>query len=139
MKKILIATASRLALDWLVAQQENEKVVVVNGQCWYPPAQFSDEELYSPTSRPDQAWPIMNRLGLSVIRCDDDYQSFPGPWAAKLGANAAFTSTEHQGHDAMFQFCVDDLSYGDSGLVAAMRCILQHKHGKEALVPPDLE
>ena len=121
MKAIVLSEATNQQINWLVAQKEGLTVVVDNGQVRFPPGQFSDEELYDPCSNPGQSWPIIDREDISTIRCSTSSRD---RWAAEKGDQSPTCSTEHQQHDAMFQFDVEDLSYGPTSLVAAMRCHL---------------
>ncbi len=119
MKMINIDEATSDQLNWLVAQKERIHVVLYGTRLRFPPSQFSEEELYDPCSNPDQSWHIIEREEISTIRCSSGSR---GKWAAEKGQQSPTGSTEHQQHDEMFQFTTDDLSYGPTSLVAAMRC-----------------
>lgn len=122
MKTINIDEATADQINWLVAQKEGIRVVIRKGFVHFAPGQFSDEELYDPFSNQEHSWPIIEREGISLIRCSDVSR---GKWAAVKGPQSPTGSTEHQQHDEMFQFTTDDLTYGPTSLVAAMRCHLK--------------
>ncbi|KVZ62240.1 phage protein NinX family protein [Burkholderia ubonensis] len=90
---------------------------------------------------------IIDREGISIIRSDDDWgkdaQGFCNNvripvWCAERGQQSWSESTEHQQHDAMYQFYVDSLTYGPTALIAAMRCFVASKLGAEVDVPDEL-
>lgn len=87
---------------------------------------------------------ILDEAGISVIRCDDDWgvdkDGFTNDtripvWAASQGQRSVETSTEHQSHEAMYQVGVAECFYGETSLIAAMRCYVASKLGKEVDIP----
>lgn len=106
---------------------------------------------YGRVSRWSTDWelsgPLIEREAISIIRCDDNYQNFPGKWLAERGANAYCESTEHQQHEPMIQFSVENSGgrfakdgpfYGPTPLVAAMRAFVASRLGDEVEVPVEL-
>ncbi len=96
---------------------------------------------------PAQAWPIIDREGISTIRADDDYgvdehgfcNNVRIPvWCATKGQHGTTTSTEHQHHEEMFQICVSEVVYGPNPLIAAMRCWITSRMGDEVEIPDEL-
>lgn len=90
---------------------------------------------------------IIDREGISVIRCDDDHgtdsEGFTTSeripvWAATLGQFGYTESTEHQHHDAMYQIYVDGVMYGPTRRIAAMRAWVEHKLGEAVEIPDEL-
>jgi hypothetical protein len=59
--KIKTSELTGAALDWAVAQIENEPVVFARGAIRYAPGQFSDEVPYSPSTDWSQGGPIIER------------------------------------------------------------------------------
>jgi hypothetical protein len=95
---------------------------------------------FKPSIDPSQAYPIIDREDISVIRCEDNHQKFPDKWFAQRGANSYCESTEYQQHEAMLQFSIannggsfakDGPFYGPTPLIAAMRCYVASNLGNE--------
>lgn len=136
------------ALDWAVAKADGVKVARCAGGY---PAQVASIRIspysakgYSPSTAWDIAGPIIEDANISIIRCNDDYQSFPDKWMAQKGAQSYCESTEHQQHDPMIQLSVendgscfskDGPMYGPTPLVAAMRCFVANTLGERVDVP----
>lgn len=88
-----------------------------------------------------QGGPIIEREGITVIRCDNDYgtdergfcNSVPIPvWCATTGHHTIYESREGK------EIYTDALDYGPSPLIAAMRCYVAAKLGEEVEVPEEL-
>lgn len=126
------------ALDWAVARYERpEWFIDFPDEMTGPNALVMDSgDLFSPSTDPSQAVPIMDREGISVIRCDDDYgtdsegyttnERIP-VWAATVGQHGTTSSTEHQQHEEMYQIGADDVIYGSTMLEAGLRCYVASK------------
>lgn len=80
---------------------------------------------------------ILERENISIVSCNERYSSSDA-WAAERGKNDPHSSTEHQSHDPMYQFWIDQLFYGPTPLIAAMRCYVASKLGVEVDVPDGL-
>jgi len=102
---------------------------------------------YQPSTDWSHGGPIIDRAGISPIRCDDDYgidtkgfttNEIIPVWCATIGQHSVVTSTDHQSHEAMYQVDVRDVFYGPTPLVAAMRCFVTSKLGAEVDVPDEL-
>lgn len=145
------------ALDWAVAKSlgwvEYANDSIEKGSLWHTDpyqAPFGPRILkrdWKPSNARDQGFEIVEREGISVIRCDDDYgkdaQGFCNNvripvWAADHGQLSVTTSTEHQSHEPMFQISERDVLYGPTPLIAAMRCYVASKLGEEVDVPDEL-
>ncbi len=147
MAKVLVKDLVGAALDWAVAQCEGYKENEAGG--WYTliAGEYEFVPGFRPTTDPAQAWGIIDRDGISVVRCDDDYgvdddgyttdQRIP-VWCASKGQQGLETSTEHQSHEAMYQIYEAEVVYGPTSLVAAMRCKVDSVYGKEIDIPDEL-
>jgi hypothetical protein len=102
---------------------------------------------YNPSARWDQAGPIIEREGISIIRCDDEWGVDAGGfcnnvripvWCATIGQHEWGESTEYQRHDPMYQIYTSGVVYGPTPLVAAMRCYVANKLRAEVDVPDGL-
>lgn len=109
------------------------------------PAAFYEVPHFS--SRPEYGHPIVEREGISVIRCHDDYgtdaEGFTTNvripvWCATTGQYGIECTTEHQQHDDMYQVYASEVMYGPTALVAAMRCRVANKLGRFVDVPEEL-
>jgi len=150
-------TLSGSALDWAVAKCEgyslttdgisklvekgSNMLILGHATCLGEPCG------YSPSTRWDQGGPIIIERGISFIRCDNDYakdvQGFTTPevipvWAATKGQHSWTESTEHQGHDPMYQIYTSEVIYGSSPLIASMRCYVASKLGNKVDIPSSL-
>ncbi len=104
-----------------------------------------------------QTWPrycrtvagddVMDLYGISVIRCDDNYETDAKGfttnkripvWAACVGQESYTTSTEHQQHDEMYQIYVSSVQYASSRRGAAMRAFLCWNLGKREVHEVDI-
>ena len=139
MPKIKTAGLIGPALDWAVAKCE--------GKTHFSRLP-SSKRYYSPSTNGTQARPIIEREEISIIRVNDDWgvdekgfcdmqQRIP-VWCATDGQMGTETSTEHQHHDEMFQIYESEVVYGPTPLVAAMRCYVARKLGKEIDIPDEL-
>lgn len=135
MKKIKIADAPYKALDWLVAKAEGWNSEPDANRpddmwLWRPrPSGANDTAWLSEhryTTDPAQAWPIIDREGIDIVRGNDLY--FPkgnekGDYyeplrIASIGGGAKF--------------------HGPTSLIAAMRCYCAKVYGEEAEVPEEM-
>lgn len=149
------------ALDWAVCaaleKQFNESRVVkicrveATTPAWIErenaPGSAPHYHRFSPSTDRDQGYEIVEREGISIIRSDDDWgkdaQGYTNNvripvWCAERGQQSWSESTEHQQHDAMYQFYVDSLTHGPTALIAAMRCYVASKLGEEVEIPDEL-
>ena len=90
---------------------------------------------------------LIEKYGVSVLRCDDDYgvdsKGFCNNvripvWAAVTGQHTSCSSTEHQTHDEMYQVDVDGVVYGPTALIAACRAIVAMHFGTTMQIPEGL-
>lgn len=122
MKKISISEATNTQLDWLVAKCEGEDVVVgYDGRLRFPPAQFSDEEVFTPTTNPAQMWPIIEREDIAI-----------GHGNSKAHPDNRYEAAIIRLH----QWAI--LAQGPTKLIAAARCYVVSKLGEEVEVPEEL-
>lgn len=132
MKVISVAEATGPALDWLVAKCEGLKLyrnALLNGQVkedWWVSGYYMDSNNWIPLSLLNfstswaQGGPIIERERIDInakINAGSDFDE----WRASIGVGA---SQRHR--------------YGDTPLVAAMRCYVANKLGKTAEVPEEL-
>lgn len=127
MKKIKVADASGIVLDWLVAKCEGVAVEhlktsdgllnQLNFKKLSEARKYNDAR-YRPQYSPSQAWPIIDRERICVHAYLDPAEG----WNAciYIGKVRRF----HLG--------------GSTGLIAAMRCYVASKLGEEAEVPEEL-
>ena len=150
--KIKVSEATGKTLDWAVAKAEGYQAVHHQA----PTANlFRPREAVVHTSELNystywsQGGPIMDREGISVIRCDDTnipdsegfWQSIYKPcWAAVIGKRHA-KSENHgsQGDYWGLSYHVDENAMlGPTPLIAAMRCFVASRLGDEVEVPEEL-
>lgn len=101
-------------------------------------------DVYDPAGSMAEAWPILEHHQISIIRCDDDYgtdskgfttsRSIP-VWAATDGQHTAWSVTEHQSHEQMYQIDVADVTYGATAMEAGLRRIVERVLGDEVELP----
>lgn len=98
---------------------------------------------------PAQGHPIIEREGISVVRCDDEYgtdrQGFTTSkripvWAAEKGQQGADDIYGSQGDNwgRAYSIHVDHVTYGPTALVAGLRCYVTYKLGDEVEIPEEL-
>ncbi|RQR63862.1 phage protein NinX family protein [Burkholderia sp. Bp8998] len=149
------------ALDWAVSaaletQFKEARVVKICRMEATTPAWIERENSpgsaphyhrFSPSTDRVQGFEIVEREGISIIRSDDDWgrdaQGYTNNvripvWCAERGQQTWSESTEHQQHDAMYQFYVASLTYGPTALIAAMRCYVAEICGAEIELPDEL-
>jgi hypothetical protein len=160
MKDLNVKTAELIGpeLDWAVAAALNQQVfedrlIKVCQRERGTPFWIERENAphgyvyhrYSPSTDRDHGVEIIEREGISVIRCDDDYavdaKGFCTTvrlpvWCATTGQHGPQESTEHQHHDAMYQIYLSDVTYGPTLLIAAMRCYVASIFGAQVELPP---
>jgi len=128
------------ALDWAVAKCEGG--VTTNNLKDYGAH-------YSPSTNWGQGGQIIEREKISLIRCDDDYavdkdgytttERIP-VWFAELGGgNSTQEDYGSQGdyYGECFHISTDGY-YGQTPLIAAMRCYVASKLGDEIEIPEEL-
>jgi hypothetical protein len=149
------------ALDWAVAaalnkQWKEDRVVKICRVEATTPAWIERENhpgsaphfhRFCPSVDSLQAMDIIEREGISIIRSDDDWgkdaQGYTNDvripvWCAERGQQSWSESTEHQQHDAMYQFYVASVTYGPTAKIAAMRCYVASTFREEVDVPDEL-
>ncbi len=154
--KIKTTELTGAALDWAVAtalnaaHAEEHRAVKVMHRWVQRENEVGSVPRYhwfSPSTDPADSWPIIDREGISIVRCDDDYgedaEGFTTSeripvWGACIGYHSDTTSTEHTGHEAMYQLPSVDMLYGPTALIAAMRCFVAWVFGDEIEVPDEL-
>jgi hypothetical protein len=121
MTKLKVSEANGTVLDWMVAKCEcaNIRVVrLVNPAnvlfLRYAPGQFSDEDVFSPSTDWSQGGPIIERENIGVWPSE----SISGKWGARM------LNTY--------------IMYGPTALVAATRCYVASRLGDEVDVPEEL-
>jgi hypothetical protein len=104
--------------------------------------------------RPSEDWAlageIIEREGITIIRCDDDYatdkdgftttERIPVWFAEHGGGHSPHASYGSQGdyYEPEFHITPEDGCYGPAALIAAMRCYVAAKLGKEVEIPNEL-
>jgi hypothetical protein len=146
------------ALDWAVCaalekQFPGDSVVKICRVEATTPAWIERENFFgsyirfSPSTDREQGGIIIDREGISVIRCDDDWgvdaQGFCNNvripvWCATTGQHDWDVTTEHQQHEPMYQIYVSEVVYGPTFLIAAMRAYVASKLGAEIEIPAEL-
>lgn len=150
MRTMKLSELAGNALDWVVAKCEGwDEWDWDNGEF---PAFTKRHGVYSfmllERFRPSSCWaiagPIIEREGITIIRCDDAHAKGPEGftttervpvWCATTGQHSPQESTEHQQHDAMYQIDEDEVMHGPTPLIAAMRCYVASKLGRVVDVP----
>lgn len=111
----------------------------------------SDIKQWASVNTPSLNWeiagPIIEREGITTIRCDDDFETDAQGfttlkripvWCATYGQHGWEVSTEHQQHEPMYQIYLNDVIFGSTYLVAAMRCYVLNKLGDKVEIPDEL-
>jgi hypothetical protein len=96
-------------VDGLVAKAEEKKVKIIDDGKFGKYCMYYDC-VYSPTTNPAQAWPIIERDRISIDTCE--YDDKDNDWLATIGELKSF-------------------SYGKTSLEAAMKCYLVSVYGDE--------
>ena len=134
MKTIKVADATNTQLDWLVATCEDVAFTLDASLSYYPVLVIKGEEHlvddfysgYSPTTRPEQMWPIIEGEGIDVC-LDRDRVFDPGEkverWFAWMPSDTP---------DAEW------VEYGPTSLIAAARCYCCAKLGDVVEIPEEL-
>ena len=135
------------ALDWAVAKSLGWQPVYTNGAL-YPVFQKGGnvEKIWREYSTDwSQAGPIIEREGITVIRCDDDYghdddgfcNNVRIPvWAATNGHHSLYRGYDEP--EASYSQYESEVMYGPTPLIAAMRCFVASKLGDEIEIPEEL-
>lgn len=107
------------ALDWAVAKIEDELPLQNTPMgLKMPPAQFSDESIYSPSTD----WAIAGR----IIEREKLTLGYYGAPDAQMPCSSLFRDGKHL-----------NMEFGDTVLIAAMRCYVASKLGKAIDVPQE--
>lgn len=148
------STLTGPALDWAVQTALGNTAVIKNGVCQVLVHTYFEHgnpvEVFERRSA-SQNWllagPIIDREGISIIRCYDDYgvdakgfttdERIP-VWCATTGQHGVECTTQHQQHDDMYQVYASEVIYGPTSLIAAMRCYVASKLGASVEVPQEL-
>ena len=135
MKTIKVAEATNIQLDWLVTKYAGIAFTLDVSLPHSPLLVLAGEEHlvddfysgYSPTTRPEQMWPIIEREGIDV-RLDRDRVFDPGEKVERWYASKPFDTIPD----------IDWVEYGTTSLIAAARCYVASKLGETAEVPEEL-
>lgn len=138
--KIKVAEATGAVLDWLVAKCEG--IQLEDG------FRLTDDERYSTDWA--QGGPIIERENITVIRADDVYEVDVKGFTTNRRISRWFAETSrwtghtlcisYEGEEMDPTFMVGEAEgfYGPTPLIAAMRCYVAYKLGKEVEVPDEL-
>lgn len=137
------------ALDWAVAKCEGYATVEHTQlvQVWMERRNARGAMDHLPVSslRYSTDWsqggPIIDGEGISLVRCDNDWQGKHVPvWAAVIGDTHSLEERHGSQGDYFGDFySVDgDAVRGPTPLIAAMRCYVASKLGDEVDVPEEL-
>lgn len=137
--KIKVPEATANQLDWLVAKCEGVIVEGMNilrtnlcdsGNNWV---------VYCPSSVWSQGGEIIDRENISIIRCagiDDDNKPIP-VWGATSGIK--YYSARIGYSEEYYEIGTSDVVYGQTALIAAMRCYILAKLGHEVEIPDTIK
>lgn len=78
-----VRTLSRQAIDWLIAQLEDQPVQFDGVDLRYGPGQFSDEGIYSPSSDPMLGHELIEREKIQLRHVNSPGHTFHGLWMAQ--------------------------------------------------------
>jgi len=131
--KIITASLSGAALDWVVAKCEGRKLSIVGS--YIPDASADPSGIWSPSSDWSQGGPIIERECIDVISVEHD-RPFDKSWAASMGFFQQSTMDNENGHE-MYTFYLPMQAVGKTPLEAAMRCYVASKLGDEVEVPDE--
>lgn len=140
------------ALDWVVAKCDEGHDCYITT---YGPLFGSGETgiaivgkgRWRPSTYWAQGGPLIEREGISIIRCEDyhgmDSKGFCNNvripvWGATNGQQGTFTFLEGEHYDPQYEIPQQDVIYGPTPLIAAMRCYVASKLGDEVDVPEEL-
>jgi hypothetical protein len=147
------------SLDYAVAICEGYKIISDGIADWVQGEKFASvlgpcktgggiQRGYSPTTNWEFGGPIIELQSITLLRVDDKYRigddgfcslERTPVWCAAYGQFGVQTSTEHQSHDEMYQVYIEEVIYGPTPLIAAMRCYIASKLGKEVNIPECLK
>lgn len=146
--KIKASELTGPALDWAVAKCEGDLLWIgTQAFAWGDPQTATDMErrLFTPSTDWSQGGPIIEREGITIVRCDDDYEVDDKGfctnvrilvWGATTGQHSLFTGYDDS-EPSTSQY-ESDLVFGPTSLIAAMRCYVASKLGDEVEVPEEL-
>lgn len=128
------------ALDWAVLEAKtNQTANFLN----FLGSRQDGEHHYSTDW--SQGGPIIEREGITIVRCDNDYETddkgfctdVPIPvWVATTGHHSLIRGYDEP--EASYSQYESDVIYGPTPLVAAMRCFVASHLGDEVDVPEEL-
>ena len=135
--KIEVSEATANQLNWLVSKCEG---VIVEGRTILRTNLCDSGNnwmVYSPSSAWSQGGEIIDRENISIIRCDDfgnvdTYKPIP-LWGATYGIKHYHDGNEYS--ESHYDIGESDVVYGQTALIAAMRCYVLAKLGHEVEIP----
>jgi Protein of unknown function (DUF2591) len=145
--KVKVSEATGSVLDWMVAKCEDMHTGITG--FWSNAVLELDENPFKYSTNWALGGPIIEREGISVLRCEDRYgvdkkgfitsKRIP-VWGAVTGQNDFDTVYGSQGDNWGEAIILDPeyLAYGPTPLIAAMRCYVASKLGDEVEVPDEL-
>lgn len=122
--KINVADATEIQLDYLVAKSAEKSTYIEwvgnEAYCFDPQGLYKDSgrRLFCPSTSVEQGWDVIEREGIS-IGIDAE---------GKICAWAGYASD----YDALPKY------YGETRLIAAMRCVVAEWFGDEVEIPDNL-
>ena len=102
---------------------------------------------FNPSTNWEQGGPIIEREKITVIRCDDDYETDSEDfttdtripvWAAEHGGLHESSDSYGEPCGTVYEIDESACSYGPTPLIAAMRCYVASKVGDEVDIPDEL-
>jgi len=160
--KIKTQNLSGRALNWFVAQLEDEHIQIADDFIRFGPAQFSEEGIYWPSESWDQAGPIIAREGIMIRKYQtsdhaiiekrhfdeskgDDIEYLPAFKRemvlrpnVKSDNDGKFMAQIQRNYLSQTTWNVKNHFLSDSSLIAAMRCYVASKMGDSVEVPEEL-
>jgi len=99
-------------------------------------------EEWSPSTNWYQAGDIISSEDISIIRVEDRLDTVLNKkiplWAAMYGSLYPVDITEYISHEPLYQLYEADVIYGETPLIAAMRCYVDSMIGSEIDIPTEL-
>lgn len=137
--KVQVATAEGIVLNWMVAkaQKEDKHIHLKTGDLHYKPAQFSDEEMYTPSTNPTQGHHILEDHDINVIKVLKD--AWSTEWAAFVEYGQSPKGPFEFNEGRPFYFVpLDGVVLGSTMLIAGLRAYVISELGTEVDVPTEL-
>lgn len=122
MKTIKVAEATELQLDWLVWKCAGGAAAypkTASGPAFLKLWHGNSAKYVHPSTDPAQGQPILEREGINLKHWGEDWDS---KWSAHKGTG------HYEG----------DMSFGDTQLIAGLRCYVASKLGETVEVPEEL-